>query len=82
MTIKVVFYGGLSRVAHARTSLIEIKQETLSVVELTNILIARTPALREPLANVAYALGDELVRPDQALHDGAELGLLPPVSGG
>ncbi|HED03535.1 MAG TPA: MoaD/ThiS family protein [Candidatus Fraserbacteria bacterium] len=82
MTIKVVFYGGLSRVAHARSSSIEVKRETLSVGELRDILIAQTPELREQLENVAYALGDELVAPDRALHDGAELGLLPPVSGG
>ena len=40
------------------------------------------PALAELRPHLAHAVDGRLVRPDAALHEGCELSLLPPVSGG
>jgi molybdopterin converting factor subunit 1 len=45
-------------------------------------LVGEHPALAPLRPHLAVAVDGALVRPDAALHDGAELALLPPVSGG
>jgi molybdopterin converting factor subunit 1 len=40
------------------------------------------PAIGESLSRVALAVNREYVKPDHILHDGDELALIPPVSGG
>lgn len=42
----------------------------------------RVPAIRDLLGRVALAVNREYVKPDTVLHDGDELALIPPVSGG
>ena len=45
-------------------------------------LVERFPALRDYLPSVAYAVNRDYVAPAHVLHDGDELALIPPVSGG
>jgi molybdopterin converting factor subunit 1 len=45
-------------------------------------LTAQHPQLAALLPVLAVAVDGVLARPDTALHEGAELALLPPVSGG
>ena len=45
-------------------------------------LLARFPALRAHLSRVAFAVNRNYVKTDAPLHNGDELALLPPVSGG
>jgi len=45
-------------------------------------IAARHPALAPLECSLAVAIDGTLARPDDALADGAELALLPPVSGG
>jgi len=40
------------------------------------------PNLRDPLRRVAFAVNREYVSPGTELHDGDELAIIPPVSGG
>lgn len=40
------------------------------------------PAIGPYRDRVAFALGDRLVKADAALSDGAEVAILPPISGG
>jgi molybdopterin converting factor subunit 1 len=40
------------------------------------------PAVAAHLARVAYAVNQTYAKPDAPLHDGDELALIPPVSGG
>ena len=42
----------------------------------------RVPQLRDLLPRVAFAVNHEYVKGDSQLHDGDELALIPPVSGG
>jgi len=46
------------------------------------VICERHPGLAPLLPVLAVAVDGVLARPDTALHDGAELALLPPVSGG
>jgi len=45
-------------------------------------LAAGHPAVAERQASIALAVGDRYVDRDAVLHDGDELALIPPVSGG
>jgi len=52
------------------------------VADLTAALARQAPALAPLLPRLAIAVDGELVRGEVALRDGAEVALLPPVSGG
>jgi molybdopterin converting factor subunit 1 len=56
--------------------------EGARVADLTAALARAAPALAPLLPRLAVALDGELVRGDAPLRDGAEVALLPPVSGG
>lgn len=45
-------------------------------------LVARHPSLARHVPSVAVALNREYTNRDQRLHEGDELALIPPVSGG
>ena len=49
---------------------------------LADELAARFPALGRHASRLAWAVDGELARPDRELAEGAEVALLPPVSGG
>lgn len=53
-----------------------------TVAGLRELLGARHPALLPLLSRLAIAVGGEIVGDDAAVTDGAEVALLPPVSGG
>ena len=46
------------------------------------VLVAREPSLRGMLGIVRVAVNQEFANDDQPLHDGDEVALIPPVSGG
>lgn len=52
------------------------------VSDVLALLTSRHPELRAIAPHLAVAVNRELVRGEQVLADGAELALLPPVSGG
>jgi len=53
-----------------------------TVAALRELLAARHPGLQPLLGRLAWAVDGEVVRGDAPLRDGAEVALLPPVSGG
>jgi len=53
-----------------------------TVADAVTALVARYPALEELMSVVRVAVDGEFARPEDALHDGAELVLIPPVAGG
>ena len=53
-----------------------------TVAELRRALAAAAPELASQLPRWAIAVDGELAGSDRALADGAEVALLPPVSGG
>ncbi len=66
--------------------MIGVKAESKEIVEGTTVeqlwkdYVAHSP--RAANARTAYAVNQKLVKPDYVLHDGDEVGFLPPVSGG
>ncbi len=82
MRVKVVFYGGLKRDVGAKAQELQFDNQTLTVAQLKDGLIARYPVLRPKLSSVVCAVGDEIVSGDYLIRDGDEVALLPPVSGG
>lgn len=46
------------------------------------VLCERFPSIRDFLPRVAHAVNRSYVSPSTTLHDGDELALIPPVSGG
>jgi molybdopterin converting factor subunit 1 len=53
-----------------------------TVADAVLMLRERIPAIREQSGSVAYAVNRSYAKAGTALHDGDELALIPPVSGG
>jgi molybdopterin synthase catalytic subunit len=81
MKVKVLFFG-MTR------DLTGLREETLEVCDgetvagLWRAYERRFPALRQASASLHFALNEEMSKPDDPLHDGDELAVMPPVSGG
>ncbi|MBN1963761.1 MAG: MoaD/ThiS family protein [Anaerolineae bacterium] len=83
MQITVVYYGRLKEdTGHKREALALDANETRTVGALLELLVARYPGLAAARETVAFTIGSALVNEDAPLHEGDEVGLLPPVSGG
>ena len=79
--VKVLFFAALAEAAGQREALVEI-EDGEPVGNLSTKLEARFPKLSGIAANVAFAVNAEYVPAGQALKDGDEVALIPPVSGG
>lgn len=80
--ITVEFYGVLQEIAGTDRLDLPLTGEAPTIAEFVRGLEDRFPGLDRLVPRLAYALNDELVRPETTLAPGASLGLLPPVSGG
>ena len=57
-------------------------EEGATIEDLKRRLAAEFPPLEPMLKTIVFAIDDEYVPFEQRLHDGAEVALIPPVSGG
>ncbi len=81
MRIRVRFFAILKD--RAQTSASELQLEDGATIESAIAQIAQQfVSLREFLPRVAFAVNQQYVPPTTPLHDGDELALIPPVSGG
>jgi molybdopterin converting factor subunit 1 len=81
MRITVKFFAILKD--HAGLSETSIDLPTDSIVSTAlNHLENKFPALRKDLKRIAIAVNRNYTKSDALLHDGDELALIPPVSGG
>jgi molybdopterin converting factor subunit 1 len=53
-----------------------------TIADLWTTLCAENPGLREMSASISFAVNQEYVDRATVLHDGDEVALIPPVSGG
>jgi molybdopterin converting factor subunit 1 len=81
MNVSVRLFAGLRDAVGARVLSLELPAGA-TVVDLKQRLGDDYPAIREMLDKAACAMADEYVARDERLRDGAEVALIPPVSGG
>ena len=81
MTINVRFFAILKDRAGTAQAQLDLP-DGATVATAAEQLAIKFPLLRDALRRVAYAVNREYVTPQMQLHDGDELALIPPVSGG
>jgi molybdopterin converting factor subunit 1 len=65
-----------------------VRETTLDLVDGNRVtdavakLVVRYPSIEPYLSRLAYAVNEQYEPADTKLHDGDELALIPPVSGG
>ena len=82
MRVRFTFYGGLQRLVDARQLELEFSENNLQIDNLPALLVAQFPNLKEHINSIVFSVGDSVVNGSHEVHDGDEVGLLPPVSGG
>ena len=81
MTINVKLFAVVRD--RAGTSALELALPRSATVAIAAAALAeRYPAVAAFLPRVAYAVNQEYAPPSTELHDGDELAIIPPVSGG
>ena len=81
MRVRLVYLGMLKELAGKGTESIEIV-DGARVADLWKVLVGKYPKFSNFAGSAAVAVNQEYAPPDTALSDGAEVALLPPVSGG
>jgi molybdopterin converting factor subunit 1 len=81
MQIEVKFFAVLREQAGAEHVSLQVDDGTTVSVAVEQ-LGKRFPSIRALLPRVAFAVNRAYAKPDVKLGDGAELALIPPVSGG
>jgi molybdopterin synthase catalytic subunit len=81
MRVQVLFFGVLKELAGASSAELEL-QAGATAADLWSALNRQTPALARFQRSVAVAVNQNYCEPGTLLHDGDEVALLPPVSGG
>lgn len=81
MRVRVIPFGVSKDWIGADAVTVELP-EGASVADLLERLTAFVAGQTQALRGIALSVNAEYARPDQILHDGDEVGLLPPVSGG
>jgi molybdopterin converting factor subunit 1 len=79
--VSVLLFARLAEIAGTRKTEIETR-EGLRVSDVLPILEASYPGVIDMSVVLRYAVNREFVPEDHALHDGDEVALIPPVSGG
>lgn len=78
--LSVSLFAGMAEIAGSRR--VEIAWDGGSVAELRSRLAAALPAIAPLLARSAVAVGSAYAPDDALLTTGAEVAIIPPVSGG
>lgn len=81
MRVSVRFFAVLREMTGTDSLEVELKEGSLST-SVIDELASRFPRLREWKSHVRIAVNREYAENDCELHDGDEVALLPPVSGG
>ncbi len=81
MQVHVLLFGALKEKLARDRELMELPENT-TVEQLLHRYVVNTPQLEQFVASLAVAVNREYARPEQMLHEGDEVALLPPVSGG
>ena len=81
MTVRVLLFAVLRDAAGTGELTLELSAGA-TATSAAESLLARFASLKAYLPRVAFAVNQQYVPPHTELHDGDELALIPPVSGG
>jgi MoaE-MoaD fusion protein len=81
MNVRIRLFAALRDAVGAREITMEIR-DGATINELKSRLGEAYPAVQVMLDRVVCAIDDEYVSPDEQIRAGAEVALIPPVSGG
>ncbi|MGA7294591.1 MAG: molybdenum cofactor biosynthesis protein MoaE [Terriglobales bacterium] len=81
MKIGVLFFGVLKDLLGRSTEIIDLP-EGARVQEVLFYYAAKTPPFKAMLPSLAISVNQEYAEMERLLHEGDEVGVLPPVSGG
>ena len=81
MIVNVLFFAAAREIAGA--SRIEVNVDSSATIgDLKSVLLGRIPELENLLQKSNFSLNEEYVTDATPLVDGAEVAVIPPVSGG
>lgn len=78
---KVLFFATLREKAGTREDSIEFPTGS-SIADIRNLLVEKYPGLKTSMDTVVIAMNHEFAFDEYIVHDGSEIALFPPVSGG
>jgi molybdopterin converting factor subunit 1 len=81
MRIQVRLFAALAEAAGRRSLSLDLPRDS-RVWQVRDALALEHPRLEPLCARVAFAVNAEYVDADQVLHEGDEVAVIPPVSGG
>jgi molybdopterin synthase catalytic subunit len=80
MPIEILYFGAAREAAGARAESLPIAPAT--VADLRRALVERHPGLAAVLTRSRIAVDEAFAADDDAVHEGAEVAIIPPVAGG
>ena len=81
MRVRILFFAMAREAAGSSSVELEVP-EGATVSQAREAIGERFPALRARLEHFRFAVDREFAGPETPLHQGAELAVIPPVSGG
>jgi MoaE-MoaD fusion protein len=81
MQVRILFFGMMKDLAGAINGPVDLR-EGATVADLLALCEAKIPRLKEILPSIAVGVNQKYAKAETELHDGDEVALLPPVSGG
>ncbi|EMD82633.1 MoaD/ThiS family protein [Pacificimonas flava] len=85
MNIQMLYFAGTQDMIGRGAERLSLPDSTATVSDVLDVLSARAPEYARAFGNrsrLRFALDQEFVKTDALVHDGAELGVFPPVTGG
>lgn len=81
MRVSLRLFAGLHDLVGSKDIVMELP-EGARITDLKSKLADEYPIVQPLLKTLVFAIDDEYIPTDERLHDGAEISLIPPVSGG
>ena len=81
MRVRVLLFGMLKDIAGKSSDSMDLPEQA-SVRDVLARYECSIPRFKESLPSLAFAVNQQYAKPETTLHDGDEVAILPPVSGG
>lgn len=81
MRVRILLFGMLKDIAGKSSDSLDLPEQS-SVRDVIARYESTIPRFKDSLPSLAFAVNQQYAKPETTLHDGDEVALLPPVSGG